>query len=136
MKAVYNFPTPKCVKDVILFWGLASFYRRLVPKFAEIAKPLTTLTRKDQPFTWGPNQREAFKSLKDKLCATPMLAFPDFSLSFILTTFASKTALGAILSQVQKGKERLMRVGRRTAPSSHTQPQRLKCWLWFGRPSN
>jgi transposase InsO family protein len=77
-----------------------------VPKFAEIAKPLTSLTRKDQPFTWGPSQQEAFKELKDKLCTTPVLAFPDFSLPFILTTDASKLALGAILSQVQNGEER------------------------------
>ena len=53
VKAVQNFPTPTCVKDVRSFLGLASFYRRLVPKFAEIAKPLTSLPRKDQPFTWG-----------------------------------------------------------------------------------
>jgi len=71
VKAVQNFPKPKCVNDVRSFLGLASFYRRLVPKFAEIAKPLTTLIRKDQPFTWGPNQ-QAFRSLKDKLCTTPV----------------------------------------------------------------
>jgi len=106
VKAVQNFQTPKCAKDVRSFLGSASFYRRLVPKFAEIAKPLTTLTVKDQPFTWGPNQQEAFRRLKDKLCTTPVLAFPDFSPPFILTTDASKTALGAILSQVQKGEER------------------------------
>ena len=106
VKAIQNFPTPKCVKDVRSFLGLASFYRMLVPKFAEIAKPLTTLTRKDQPFTWGPNQQEAFRRLKDKLCTTPVLAFQDFSLPFILTTDASKTTFGAILSQVQKGEER------------------------------
>ena len=106
MKAVKDFPTPTCVKDVRSFLGLVSFYRRLVPKFAAIAKPLTTLTWKDQPFTWGPCQQEAFRSSKDKLYTTPVLAFPDFSLPFILTTDASKTALGAILSQVQNGEER------------------------------
>jgi len=106
VKAAQNFPTPKRVKDFRSFLGLASFYRRLVSKFAEIAKHLTTLTRQDQPFTCGTNQQEAFTSLKDKLCTTAVLAFPDFSLPFILTTDASKTALGAILSQVQKGEER------------------------------
>ena len=105
VKAVQNFPTSTCVKEVRSFLGLASFYWRLVPKFTEIAKPLTSLTRKDQPFTWGPSQHEAFRKLKEKLCTTPVLKFPDFNLPFILTIDASKTALGAILSQVQNGEE-------------------------------
>jgi len=67
VKAVREYPTPKNVRA---FLGLASFYRRLVPNFAQIAKPLTTLTRKDQKFEWGPSQKEAFEGLKDKLCTT------------------------------------------------------------------
>ena len=82
VKAVQNFPTPTCVKDVRSFLGLTSFYRRLVPKFAEIVKPLTSITRKDQPFTWGPSQQEAFRKLKEKLCTTPVLNFPEFSFDF------------------------------------------------------
>jgi hypothetical protein len=66
VKAVQNYPTPKSVRDVRAFLGLASFYRRLVPKFAELAKPLT-LTRKDQEFYWGSEQQEAFLALKEKL---------------------------------------------------------------------
>ena len=50
VKAVREYPTPKNAKDVRAFLGLASFYRRLVPNFAEAAKPLTILTRKDQNF--------------------------------------------------------------------------------------
>ena len=49
VKAVREYPTPKNAKDVRAFLGLASFYR-LVPNFAEAAKPLTILTRKDQNF--------------------------------------------------------------------------------------
>ena len=100
IKAVKNYPLPKNVKDVRAFLGLASFYRKLVDNFAAEAKPLTQLTKKDRPFIWGPEQQEAFESLKDKLCKAPVLAFPDFSLPFILTTDASKTAVAAILSQI------------------------------------
>jgi hypothetical protein len=38
VKTVKDYPTPKNVKDVRAFLGLCSFYRKLVPKFAEIAK--------------------------------------------------------------------------------------------------
>ena len=105
IKAVKQYPTPKSVKDRA-FIGLASSYRRLVPDFAELAKPLTTLTRKDQQFTWGPTQQEAFERLKERLCSAPVLTFPDFKLPFILTTDASMVAVGAILSQVQNVIER------------------------------
>jgi hypothetical protein len=86
--------------------GLASFYRRLVPKFAELAKPLTMLTHKDQKFSWGPLQQQAFDSMKEKLCTASVLAYPNFGLPFILTTDASKIAVAAILSQAQDGVER------------------------------
>jgi len=104
--AVRNYPTPRNAKEVRAFLGLASFYRRLVAKFAETAKPLTKLTRKRQEFHWGPSQQEAFDELKTKLCTTPVLAYPNFELPFILTTGASKVAVAAILSQVQNGLER------------------------------
>jgi len=104
--AFRNYPTPRNAKDVRAFQGLASFYRRLVPKFSESAKPLTKLTRKGQEFNWGPSQHEAVDDLKARLCTTPVLAYPNFDLPFILTTDALKVAVSAILSQVQNGLER------------------------------
>jgi hypothetical protein len=101
VEAVTNFPVPKNVKEVRSFLGLASFYRRLIPKFAEIAKPLTELTRKDSPFKWETRQETAFTRRKLALTTEPVLAYPDFSSEFILTTDASKVAVPAILSQVQ-----------------------------------
>jgi len=106
VRAVRQYPVPKNVKYVRTFLGLASFYSRLVPNFAEIAKPMTVLIRKDRHFTWGPQQQQAFRSIKDRLCTTPVLAYPNFVLPFILTTDASKVAIAAILSQVRDGKKR------------------------------
>jgi hypothetical protein len=102
VKAVRENPVPKNVRDVRAFLGLASFYRRLVPDFAEITKPLTILTRKDQKFTWVPSQQEAFQNMKDKLCTTPVLAYPNFKLPFITTTDASKVAIAAILAHTKR----------------------------------
>jgi hypothetical protein len=105
VKAVKIYPTPRSPKEVRAFLGLASFYRRLVPNFDEAAKHLTKLTRKNEVFVWGPCQREAFENLKTKLCTTPVLAYRNFHLTFILTTDASKVAFAAILSQEQDGTE-------------------------------
>jgi hypothetical protein len=96
----------KNVGDVRAFLGLASFYRRLVQNFAETARPLTRLARKNQELYWGPEQQEAFQSIKDKLCTIPVLAYPDFKLPFILTTDASRKAIVGIVSQVQGGVEK------------------------------
>jgi hypothetical protein len=105
LRVVQEYPTPKNVKDVRAFLGLCSFYRRLVPKFADIARPLTQLTRKDVEFKWHPEYQEAFEELKAKLSNTKVLAYHDFNLPFILTTDASKIGLGAVPSQVQNGVE-------------------------------
>jgi hypothetical protein len=76
-----------------------------VPKFAEIAKPLTELVKKDVKFHWSDRQQAAFDNLKAELCSERVLAYPDFTQRFILTTDASKVAIAAILSQVQEGVE-------------------------------
>jgi hypothetical protein len=98
VRAVKEYPPPINVKDVRAFLGLASFYRRLIPKFAEIAKPLTELLRKEVPFLWQARQQTAFNKLKDTLCSSEGLAYPDFNAQFILTTDASRVAVAAILS--------------------------------------
>ena len=78
VKAVRQYRNPKNVRDVRAFLGLASFYRQLMPKFAELAKPLSMLTRKDREFSWGPTQQQAFESLKNRLSTAPVLAYPNF----------------------------------------------------------
>ena len=100
VKAVREYPAPKSIKDVRSFLGVASFCRRLVQNFVEVAKPLTILTRKNRIYM-GPEQQQAFQSMKVKLCTTHMLAYLNFKLLFILTTDVSKTAIAAILLQVQ-----------------------------------
>jgi len=104
--AVRNFPVPRNVKEVRSFLGLASFYRRLVPNFAQIAKPMTGLLRKDTRFVWLEQQQAAFEALKAALSSEQVLAYPNFDSQFILTTDASQTAVAAILSQTQDGVER------------------------------
>jgi hypothetical protein len=53
VKVVQNFTVPRSVKKVRSFLGIASFYRRHVPHFADIAKPLNQLTKKDKLWDWN-----------------------------------------------------------------------------------
>ena len=106
IEAVKTWPRPSCVKDVKGFLGLASYYRRFIAGFADIAAPLHQYTQKESPFVWSKEAEDAFDKLKAVLTETPVLAYPDPQLPFILDTDASNTGIGAVLSQSIDGRER------------------------------
>ena len=60
VKGVLEWPTPKCVKDIQKFLGLANYYRRFIENFAAIARPLHDLVKKDKKWEWMERQGEAF----------------------------------------------------------------------------
>ena len=99
--AVSSFPVPSDLKQLRSFLGLASYYRRLVKNFAQVAHPLFKLTRKDTPFLWNVPCQQAFEELKRRLTSAPLLAFPNFTRGFLLETDASGVGLGAVLAQKQ-----------------------------------
>jgi hypothetical protein len=115
IEKVKDFPRPRTVKHIQQFLGLASYYRRFIPGFAEKAAPLHSLVKKDQGFVWQEAQQAAFDWLKQKLIEPPIITFPDFRLGFILQTDASSQALGAILNQKDSdGREHVIAYASRT----------------------
>jgi transposase InsO family protein len=106
--AIEQFPQPKDLKGVQAFLGLVGYFRHFVVQFAELARPLYRLLKKEQEFSWGPEQVEAFQKLKLVMTQAPVLAYPDFRVPFILTTDASKEAVGAILTQKTSKREKLI----------------------------
>ena len=117
---VRDWPTPRSVKEVRTFLGVASYYRRFVPEFARIAGPLNQLTRKGVQFTWSPEAENAFCHLKQHLCQTPIMAYPNFEKTFTLKTDASDTALGAVLCQIDDEIERPVAYASRSLSSSES----------------
>jgi len=71
----------------------------------EIAQPLNRLTAKGVTWQWSPVEQRALDRLKGCLLQAPALAYPDPSLEYILDTDASDQNVGAVLSQVQEGRE-------------------------------
>ena len=114
VRSVAEFRVPKTVRDLRSFLGLASFYRSFIAGFAGIATPLHQLTKKDIVFVWNDEAHAAFNHLKHALTSAPILATPEFGKPFTLTTDASRYALGAVLSQMKEGKERVIRYASRT----------------------
>ncbi|UYV75361.1 hypothetical protein LAZ67_12003633 [Cordylochernes scorpioides] len=99
-KAINEFPQPKTVKQVRQFLGLAGYYRKFIPKFSQIADPLTSLTRKNKLFKWTTEVNKSFQELKSHLSTDPVLSTYDPSLPCKLYTDASKLGIGAILAQI------------------------------------
>lgn len=118
-------PNPKKIQS---FLGLVMWYQRFIPNCSTMARPLFQLTtgpkekkrrkgqegrqrrgnryRKVTAADWTPECERAVQSLKDALLANVVLAHPDFSRPFVLSTDASTDGLGAVLSQVAPGEDR------------------------------
>ena len=80
---------------------MVSYYRRFIPDCSRIASPLHKLLKKDAKFIRTVDEEHAF----ERLTCRPILQYPDFSRKFVLTTDASNTGLGAVLSQGPPGKD-------------------------------
>ena len=98
VKCVQEWPRPADPRKLHQFLGLASYYRRYIHKFSNIASPLNGLTQKGA----GPHAacENAFQTLKGCLTNSPVLSYPQFGSTaseLILQTDASDAGLGAVL---------------------------------------
>ena len=99
LESIAKMPVPKNAKQVKQFLGLVGYYRKFVPRFADISRILTKLTRKDEDFKWTPECDKCFHMLKDYLQEAPILRYPDPAASYTLYTDASKYAYAGVLTQ-------------------------------------
>ena len=111
IEKVKEWPSPKNITEVKGFLGLCSYYKDFLKDYGETAYPLHKLSQKDIPFEWTQECQDAFDSLKQSLCSSPILAFPNETDTFIVDTDASLHSIGAVLSQVQDGVERVIAYG-------------------------
>ena len=98
---------PTNVKQLRAFLGFAGYYKRFVSEFSRIAKPLTDMlggtsrktsnnkctTRQLPEWHWGATQDFAFQTKKKHITSPPKLAYADYSLPFLLPTYASVDGL-------------------------------------------
>ena len=105
IEAITTMKPPKTVKEVRRFLGMCGFYRKYIPAFAKIATPLSNLTRTNTKFCWTTECEKSFDELKSCLIKAPVLARAQLDQPFILTTDASDTHVGAVLSQFHSSSE-------------------------------
>lgn len=111
INSILNYPTPSNRKEVRRFIGTASWYRRFIPNFSQLASPLNKLTsqgKKAPPFVWSKEADVAFTRLKGFLVSAPILSCPDYSKPFEVHTDASDHGLGAVLTQTLGSEEKVI----------------------------
>ena len=82
-------PMLKDATAIKQFLGLTGYDKKIVPKFADISRPLTQLMKKEVKFLWTLECQKSFKLLKSFMCGEPILKYADISKPYTLYTDAS-----------------------------------------------
>ena len=100
VEVIKSIKVPETKKQLKSFLGLIGYYRSYIERFAEIALPLTKLTKNNvtQKLIWEKEHQLAFDTLKQKLCETPART-PNFNQTFIIRADASKYTVAVCLAQ-------------------------------------
>ncbi|KAK8769088.1 hypothetical protein V5799_014447 [Amblyomma americanum] len=103
--AVRDFPQPRTKTDIRSFLGVAGYYQRYIPRYSDIAAPLTDALRKTEPQTvvWSETKERAFSALKSALTSQPVLRSPDYTKGFVVQCDASERGMGVVLCQRDNG---------------------------------
>jgi len=97
---VLNWKTPESVSEIRSFLGLAGYYRRFVPEFSKIARPMTELFKKGVKFVWDNKCEQVFQTLRKLLTSAPILTQPDITRPFDVYCDASRTSFACALIPV------------------------------------
>lgn len=115
IKEIQTWELPTTEKQIKQFLGLVGYYRKFIRDYAKLTKPMTKYLKKDVKVnTDDPDFKKSFEKCKTMLISDPILAYPDYSKPFVLTTDASNYALGAVLSQINEGKDQPVAFASRT----------------------
>ena len=128
IKAILEWPIPTTVTETRSYLGFVGYYRKFIPKFGLVARPLINLTagegakKGSNPIDWTPECQQSFDALKQLCTTSPILAYPDFNKPFKLYVDASGIGLGATLCQSQEeGPDRVIAYASRSLTRSEAK---------------
>uniref|UniRef100_A0A8C6LKG8 Gypsy retrotransposon integrase-like protein 1 n=1 Tax=Nothobranchius furzeri TaxID=105023 RepID=A0A8C6LKG8_NOTFU len=100
IQGVATITPPTNVSELRSFLGVCNYSRQFVEHYAELARPLTNLLKKDVAFEWAEQHQQAMDDLKAAMCSAPCLALPDCDKEFHLEVGFSAHCLSAGLYQI------------------------------------
>ena len=121
MAVVREWERPRNLKEVRSYIGFCAYYKRYIKDFSSIARPLHALSKKNARFEWTTECQEAFDELRRRLTTAPVVSLPRDEGEYRLDTDASNWAIGAVLSQVQDGEEKVIAYGSRLYSKAEAQ---------------
>lgn len=131
IEKIKKWPKPTTGEELRSWLGLCGYYRQFVKDYAKLVAPLENLckkiwnkkSRKKTSIEWDSKCNESFEKLKLALTTAPVLSYPTKNDKFVLDTDASHDSMGAVLSQIQDGKEKVIAY----ASKKFSQSQRQYC---------
>ena len=99
LESIYSMPKLRSSKEIKQFLGLTGYYRKFVPRFSDISRPLTKLLAHECECTWNNQCDILFQMLKDALCSALVLKYPDTSKPYTLYNKASKYSWAGVLTK-------------------------------------
>ena len=105
VEAIKKIEIPTNISQVQSFLGLVNYYRWHLKNLAEVALPLTELTKDKNTWTWGQQEQKAFEEIKHMITSAPVLSVADTTKPFIISCDASQHSLGGVLAQEFNGME-------------------------------
>jgi transposase InsO family protein len=108
LEQIRSAPTPTTRKQLQSFLGLANWVRDYVPRFAELAAPITDLLNKKSRYRWTEEAQQAFEALKEAMSRPLHLHRPDPRKRFFLQTDASGVGIAAVLYQEEEDRRQVI----------------------------
>ena len=105
---ITSLPYPTNVKDIRSFLGYASFYRRFIKDFSEIAQPFSRLLQKDVPFDFNEDCQITFDKLKTTLTSAPIIQPLSWDMPFEIMCDSSNYVAGVVLGQQKEKKSHVI----------------------------
>lgn len=128
-RVVSTWPMPTTLTEARSFLGKVGYYRRFIQGYGKIAGPLIEATKEEnlegadgKTLKVTEEMKASHQALRRALCQAPILAYPRFNDEdlFIVDTDWSQEhrTIGAVLSQQQEGKERVIAYGAKKLSTS------------------
>ncbi|UYV84472.1 hypothetical protein LAZ67_X002313 [Cordylochernes scorpioides] len=145
MKPLLDAPPPKDKSGLRSLIGMINWFQKCIPNKSTIMEPLQKLLKKSVPFKWRGEHAKALQTVKDSLKKGQVLALFCPKLPTVITTDASHSGIGCVVSQPsEKGEERIVACASRTLSDAErkysiVEKEALACvwacekfrrWVW------